>query len=104
MRTPEEADPVLKSARPLARSVLIVPRLGSAALQNGLPTAKRLMARLVLNPAAHAHIRQEVTVPVWKDLTDRVGIVQQVIGHTARVEIDIVVTVRLHQEAIVQLA
>jgi len=98
---------VLKSARPSARSVLIILLHGTAALQNDLPTAKRLKARAVLNPAAHAHTDQVMTVQLAIGLTGQAATDPPVIDPTVQAVTaltGLVVIGRIHQEPIVRLA
>jgi hypothetical protein len=54
IRTTEEVELVARNAKPLANSVLRNLLLGIAALQNVLPMATSLRARVLLNPEAHA--------------------------------------------------
>ena len=98
---------MLKSARPSARSVLIILLHGTAALQNDLPTAKRLKARAVLNPAAHAHTDQVMTVQLAIGLTGQAATDPPVIDPTVQAVTaltGLVVIGRIHQEPIVRLA
>jgi len=98
---------VLKSARPSARSVLIILLHGTAALQNDLSTAKRLKARAVLNPAAHAHTDQVMTVQLAIGLTGQAATDPPVIDPTVQAVTaltGLVVIGGIHQEPIVRLA
>ena len=81
---------MLKSARPSARSVLIILLHGTAALQNDLPTAKRLKARAVLNPAAHAHTDQVMTVQLAIGLTGQAA--------TARTPVELIARLALNPD------
>ena len=98
---------MLKSARPSARSVLIILLHGTAALQNDLSTAKRLKARAVLNPAAHAHTDQVMTVQLAIGLTGQAATDPPVIDPTVQAVTaltGLVVIGGIHQEPIVRLA
>ena len=69
-----EAELEARSVRSLANSVLPIPLHGIAALQSDQPTAARLRAEAVLNPAAHGLTGQLVTALQVIVLTDPVVI------------------------------